>query len=275
MRIFFVFCHTCLLVKASYLSHADTLRTRIHNYQKICDTQFLKKSENDRILKAVNSSNDQNKVSKAKLSNIRSVIDNYHNPDGKYNHKSFKRKISFCLPPETGTHAWSYFMMAIQKNISLYEVYEDYRAEKMGKRFFKMMLNYETILEYLTLPQQIDSNQIYRTIAEQLFDDPKYDSVRLIVSRHPLARLHNTWKDKFTYWETHNKTNLYNLHHNRNLPKLYWSPIWNKMKQYENRESRKALKVSEMVSFQAFLNYITTGDNVMENDIWTPVHIDF
>ena len=146
MRIFFVFCHTCLLVKASYLSHADTLRTRIQNYQKICDTQFLKKSENDRILKAVNSSNDQNKVSKAKPSNIRSVIDNYHNPDGKYNHKSFKRKISFCLPPETGTHAWSYFMMAIQKNISLYEVYEDYRAEKMGKRFFKTGFNTMLVL---------------------------------------------------------------------------------------------------------------------------------
>ena len=37
-------------------------------------------------------------------------------------------------------------MMAIQKNISLYEVYEDYRAEKMGKRFFKTGFNTMLVL---------------------------------------------------------------------------------------------------------------------------------
>ena len=165
-------------------------------------------------------------------------------------------------------------MMAVQKNISLEKVYEDYRIEKTGRKFFKMLLNYETILEYLTLPQQIDSDQIYRTISEQLFDEPKFNSVRLIVSRHPFARLYNTWKDKFTYWDTFDKTNLYNLKHNRGLPKLYWGPIWNKMKKFERKDSRKLKTENEMVSFLAFLRYITTDENYMENDFWTPVHIE-
>ena len=112
-----------------------------------------------------------------------------------------------------------------------------------------------------------------------------YDSVKIAAVRHPLARLQSCWRDKFSYWGTDSKEK--GIKHDHILAAL-WNGTWIKIeKDFETEETRATKEPGNLVSFEAFLDYLTSQDVIvnkngetvmlpmkegMKSDHWVPIY---
>ena len=98
------------------------------------------------------------------------------------------------------------------------------------------------------------------------------ETLKLLTVRHPLARLQSCHRDKFTIWEnTTENYRVHNAHIRAYRSGTRWTDYWKAVSKYETVGSLKTKSKFEMVSFQAFLKFLTDG-NHMKNPHWKPVY---
>ena len=135
--------------------------------------------------------------------------------------------------------------------------------------------------EVYSFPELAGISQSTDTFLNILYDEINFiniqRSVKIAAVRHPLARLQSCWRDKFSYWGTDDEKT--GVKHDKLLSWL-WSGVWENAKTFETEKTLATKKPGNIVSFEAFLSYITTSKNSFEllkpgltRDHWRPISV--
>ena len=170
--------------------------------------------------------------------------------------------IIMCFPPKSGTTHWQQAMVAAKTNHTM-----DWAVEHFSKKF-----DYDKIdrFEYLfnnkySQDEPYTENQI-SDFASLLFESTNFKFFNV---RHPLARLHSAWHDKFCNWN--------DSHHDSSVRKVFRG-YDNAMRKYETDIDEKI--PGQVVSFESFIKYVVTEGNrpgdvkngvTKRNKHWVPI----
>ena len=102
------------------------------------------------------------------------------------------RKIISCFSPKTGTTSWMAVFIAIKNGKKIDEI------DSSMPHFYNTLDRYTQLIEKAIGIEDSESREVeLGKLGEDIFGE---QSVRILSSRHPLARLVSSWGDKFHFW---------------------------------------------------------------------------
>ena len=226
---------------------------------------------------------------------IRPVYDKIHSENSPQ-----KKNLVVCASPKTGTTSWQLAMIAIQKNRTIADLKADKNIDERDlyqiiKRFYFQVQEAQNI-EYFdsnfqenfplrkvdgfpdlaTAVKKFRKNALKEETpllseedyAQILFgetgsqnDQISPKTIRLIHTRHPLARVYSCWGDKVNYWREGNLKGdeLKNVQRHNQETKGITQGIFRMAKKFETPESLKTKDNLSVFSLEAFLKFILAG----------------